>query len=198
MRKNILCIDDDPEAAALMENELRGRGFAVSVAHSGSEGLLAIMKSTPDLVVCDVAMPTMTGFDVMDRLNEFAPRIGQVPIVLVMSEADGNGERGGRRLRVHDYVTKPIDFDQLVYVIYAQIIQKARSEGPQKVSQLNEQEIAVLTRVARGKTSAEIARDLRMAKRTVDYHVDNAKLKLRAGSRTEAVIKATANGLIEL
>jgi DNA-binding CsgD family transcriptional regulator len=54
----------------------------------------------------------------------------------------------------------------------------------------------VLTWVARGKTSAEIARKLRLSKRTVDFHVDNARIKLQAATRTEAVIKATAGGLI--
>jgi DNA-binding CsgD family transcriptional regulator len=63
--------------------------------------------------------------------------------------------------------------------------------------QLNDREIEVLTWVARGKTSLQISRKLRLAKRTVDFHIDNARIKLRASTRTAAVIKAAAAGLIE-
>jgi DNA-binding CsgD family transcriptional regulator len=54
-----------------------------------------------------------------------------------------------------------------------------------------------LTWVARGKTSSEIASTLRLSKRTVDFHTDNARAKLRAATRTEAAIKAVAGGLIK-
>jgi DNA-binding NarL/FixJ family response regulator len=57
---------------------------------------------------------------------------------------------------------------------------------------LNEQEIEVLTLVARGRTSAQIARELKMIKRTVDFHVNNAKVKLGAANRTEAATRAVA------
>jgi DNA-binding CsgD family transcriptional regulator len=63
---------------------------------------------------------------------------------------------------------------------------------------LNEREIEVLTWVARGKTSAEIAQILGLAKRTVDFHTDGARAKLGAATRTEAAIKAAAGRLIDL
>ena len=67
---------------------------------------------------------------------------------------------------------------------------------PKTVS-LNDREIEVLTWVSRGKKSVEIARKLRLSKRTVDFHVDNARIKLRAATRTEAATKAVAGGLIK-
>ena len=61
-RKKILGIEDDRETAALIAEELIVCGFEVSTAYGGEEGLLAIMKATADLVLCDISMPTMTGF----------------------------------------------------------------------------------------------------------------------------------------
>ena len=81
MRTKILCIEDDHETAALIAEELVDRGFDLSIAHSGEEGLLAIMRAMPDLILCDVGMPTMTGFEVLERLNELAPRFGRFPFV---------------------------------------------------------------------------------------------------------------------
>jgi DNA-binding NarL/FixJ family response regulator len=195
--KKILCIEDDREIATLIAEELTGRGFTVAIAQSGEEGILAIMKATPDLVLCDISMPTMTGFEVLERLSELAPRLGRIPLVFLTALSDRDNELKGRRLGADDYVVKPIDFDRLAFIINARLAGVARTKLLPKVITLNERETVVLTWVARGKKSAEIARKLRLSKRTVDFHVDNARNKLRAATRTEAVIKATAGGLIK-
>jgi len=196
-RKNILCIEDNRETANLIAEELIDRGFDVSLAASGQEGLMAIMKATPDLVMCDVSMPGMSGFEVLERLNEIAPRLGRIPFVFLTALADRDNELKGRRLGADDYVTKPIDFERLVFIINARLAGVARTKLLPKIVSLNDREVEVLTWVARGKTSAEIARKLRLSKRTVDFHIDNARLKLRAATRTEAVTKAATGGLIE-
>jgi len=196
MGKKILCIEDDRETAALIVEELEDRDFEVSVAYSGQEGLLTIMKNSPDLVLCDIGMPTMTGFEVLERLTELAPRIGRIPFVFLTALGDRASELKGRGLGADDYVAKPIDFDRLGLIIQARTTGVARARVPASVSTLNDREVNVLTWVARGKTSAEIARDLQLSKRTVDFHMDNAKLKLRASTRAEAVLKAVAGGLI--
>jgi DNA-binding CsgD family transcriptional regulator len=73
----------------------------------------------------------------------------------------------------------------------------ARSELWPKVVQLNDREVETLTWVARGKTSAEIAQILGLTKRTIDFHIDNARTKLGAATRTQAVIKAATGRLID-
>jgi DNA-binding NarL/FixJ family response regulator len=182
-REKILCIEDDRETAALIAEELIDCGFEVSTAHGGEEGLLAIMKATPDLVLCDISMPTMTGFEVLERLTEFAPRLGRIPFVFVTALANRDNELKGRRLGANDYVTKPIDFERLLFIINARIAGVARTKLLPKSAKLNDREIEVLTLMARGKISAEIARKLRLSKRTIDFHVDNARIKLRAATR---------------
>jgi DNA-binding NarL/FixJ family response regulator len=196
-RRTILCIEDDRETARLIAEELIERGFVADVAHGGQEGLMAIMRSTPDLVLCDVSMPGMTGFEVLERLNEIAPRLGRIPFVFLSALTDRENELKGRRLGADDYVTKPIDFDRLSFIIHARLAGVARTKLLPKSVRLNEREIEVLTWVSRGKKSYEIARKLKLSKRTVDFHIDNARLKLRAATRTEAAIKAVAGGLIE-
>jgi len=197
VRRKILCIEDDCETAGLIAEELTDRGFDVSVAHSGQEGLMAIMRVSPDLILCDVSMLAMAGFQVLERLNEIAPRVGRIPFVFLTALADRETELKGRRLGADDYVTKPIDFDRLCFIINARIAGVARTKLLPKIVKLNDREIEVLTWVSRGKTSAEIARKLRLSKRTVDFHADNARIKLRAATRTEAAIKAVTSGLIK-
>ncbi len=195
--KKVLCIEDDRETATLIAEELSDRGFDVSIAHSGQAGLMAIMRATPDLVLCDVGMPGMTGFEVLERLNEIAPRLGRIPFVFLSALADRENELKGRRLGADDYVSKPIDFDRLFFIINARLAGVARTKMLPKAVKLNRREIEILTWVSRGKKSLEIARKLRLSKRTIDFHIDNARIKLRAATRTEAAIKAVANGLIQ-
>jgi DNA-binding NarL/FixJ family response regulator len=196
-RKKIVCIEDDRETAALIAEELGDRGFDVTVASNGQEGFVAILKDKPDLVLCDIGVPIMSGVEVLERLTEIAPRFGHTPFVFLTALTDRNGELKGRRLGADDYVTKPIDFDVLARIINAQLAGVARTRLRPKRVQLNDREIETLTWVARGKTSAEIARKLGLVKRTVDFHIDNARIKLAAATRTEAVIKAVTTSLIE-
>jgi DNA-binding NarL/FixJ family response regulator len=183
-RKKILCIEDDRESAALIAEELLDRGFEVTTVYSGQEGSLAIMQARPDLVLCDISMPGMTGFDLLKRLKDLAPALGRIPFVFLTALTDRDNELKGRRLGADDYITKPIDFERLVYIINARIAGVARTKLQRTPEQLSDREIAVLTLVARGKTSTEIAARLGMVKRTVDFHIDNARIKLRAATRT--------------
>ena len=196
-RKKILCIEDDRESAARIATALADRGFEIGVAHDGQDGLLAILKDKPDLVLCDVAVPRMSGFEVLERLNDIAPRLGRIPFVFLTASSDRKSELKGRQLGADDYITKPIDFDRLSLIIEARLAGVARNKVWPKQVHLNDREIEILTWVARGKTSRQIARKLHMSKRTVDFHIDNARVKLGAQTRAAAAIKAAIGGLIE-
>jgi DNA-binding NarL/FixJ family response regulator len=195
--KKILCIEDDRETAALIAEELVDRGYDVTVAHDGREGLATILKIMPDLVLSDISMPAMSGFELLERLIALAPRFAKMPFVFLTALTDRDNELKGRQLGADDYVTKPIDFELLATIIAARLSGVARSGLWPKTIGLNDREIEVLTWVARGKTSAEIAQILGLTKRTVDFHTDNARAKLGAATRTEAAIKAATGRLIE-
>jgi DNA-binding NarL/FixJ family response regulator len=196
-KRKILCIEDDRETAALIAEELVERGYDVILAADGREGFAAILKDPPDLVLSDISMPVMSGFDVLERLTALAPRFRNMPFVFLTALSDRDNELRGRQLGADDYVTQPIDFDVLATIITARLAGVARMGLWPKLVDLNEREVEALTWVARGKTSAEIAQILGLSKRTVDFHIDNARAKLGAATRTEAVIKAADGGLIE-
>jgi DNA-binding NarL/FixJ family response regulator len=196
-RKRILCIEDDREAVALIVEELADQGFEPVAAYDGHEGFVAILKTMPDLVLCDVNMPLMSGFEVLERLIEIAPRLGRIPFVFLTAMTDRENELRGRRLGADDYVTKPIDFEVLHTIINARLAGVARNETWPKLIVLNDREIETLTWVARGNTSAQIAKILGLSKRTIDFHLDNARVKLGAATRTQAAIKAAVGRLIE-
>ena len=194
--KRILCIEDDTETATLIAEELLDRGFEVDIAYSGQDGLAAILRDKPDLVLSDISMPGMSGFEVLERLVRLAPRFEGMPFLFLTALADRDNELRGRRLGADDYVTKPIDFDVLEAIIKTRLSRGARREAWPASVKLSDREVETLTWAARGKTSAEIAQILGTTKRTIDFHIDNARAKLGVANRTEAVMRAAQGRLI--
>jgi len=195
--RKILCIEDDRETAALIAEELRDRGYKAEVAHNGHDGLAAILRSSPDLVLADVNMPVMSGFDLLARLTSLEPRFVRMPFVFLTALADHDNEIKGWQLGADDYVTKPVDFDVLAAVIASRLKRVARSTLWPKNVDLGERELEALTWAARGKTFAEIGQILGVSRRTIEFHLDNARRKLGVPTRTQALIKAAMGQLIE-
>ncbi len=195
-RRQILCIEDDEETAALIAEDLQERGYVINLTGNGHDGLNAILKTSPDLVLCDINMPDMSGFEVMERLTALAPLHRAVPFVFLTARTDRDSELKGRRLGADDYVTKPVDFEILAAIIDARLGKGARNEMWSRHVALNDRELQCLTWSGRGKTSPEIATILGLSKRTVNFHIENACRKLNVATRTEAVVKATSGCLI--
>jgi DNA-binding response OmpR family regulator len=194
----VLCIEDDCETAGLIAEELHDRGYQVDVAHNGRDGITAVLRSPPDLVLADVSMPVMSGFDVLEKLMSLEPRFACMPFVFLTALADHDNELKGWQLGADDYVTKPVDFDVLAAVIASRLRRVARSAVWPKHIDLGAREIETLTWAARGKTFAEIGQILGLSRRTVEFHLDNARRKLGVPTRTQALIKAAVGQLIEL
>src|SRR5271166_5991877 len=138
VRKKILCIEDDRETAGLIAEELLDRGYDVTVAHDGRDGLAAILRVMPDLVLSDISMPTMSGFDLLERLVALAPRFSRMPFVFLTALTDRDNELKGRQLGADDYVTKPIDFEVLATIIAARLNGVARTALWPKALALND------------------------------------------------------------
>jgi DNA-binding response OmpR family regulator len=197
-RKRILCIEDDRDTASLICEELIDRGFAVDAAYNGRDGLAAILKEPPDLVLSDIGMPGMSGFQLLERLTSMAPRFESMPFVFLTALGDHDSELKGWQLGADDYLAKPVDYDVLAALINARLARIARSAVWPKQVGLREREVETLTWAARGKTFEEIGTILSLSKRTVEFHLENARRKLGVATRTQALIKAATGHLIQL
>jgi DNA-binding response OmpR family regulator len=193
----ILCVEDDRETAALIAEELIDRGYEVALAHDGREGLEAMLSGTPDLVLADINMPAMSGFELLKRVTALAPQFSKTPFVFLTALCDRESELEAWRLGADDYVTKPVDFEVLSALIAARLRRVAGPERQPMRSDLVQRELETLTWAARGKTSAEIGEILGLSKRTVDFHIERARGKLGVATRMQAVMKATSGQLIE-
>jgi DNA-binding response OmpR family regulator len=196
-RKSILCIEDDRDTASLICEELVDRGFEVRVAYNGREGLASILREPPDLVLSDIGMPGMSGFELLERLTSMEPRFERMPFVFLTALGDHDNELKGWQLGADDYVIKPVDYDVLAALITARLTRVARTGVWPKRVGLREREVEALTWAARGKTFAEIGTILGLSKRTVEFHLENARRKLGVATRTQALVKAATGNLIQ-
>jgi len=197
-RRRILCVEDDRESASLICEELTDRGFDAAAAHNGRDALASILKDPPDLVLSDIGMPGMSGFELLARLTSMAPRFESIPFMFLTAFGDQRNELKGWQLGADDYLSKPVDYDVLAARIGARLARVARNAVWPKQVHLREREVETLTWAARGKTFEEIGTILSLSKRTVEFHLDNARRKLGVATRTQALIKAAAGNLIQL
>jgi DNA-binding response OmpR family regulator len=114
----ILVVDDDHDVAQSIELALRRRAFRVTLAHSGVEALKTLRRYQPDLVILDVLMPGMSGFDVCRRLRA-DPNTAHLPIVFLTARGQEQDRIEGLRAGADDYVGKPFNLEELILRVKA-------------------------------------------------------------------------------
>jgi two-component system alkaline phosphatase synthesis response regulator PhoP len=125
MAYKILVVDDEPTIVRLMEFILARQGHDMIVAVNGEEALEKIRAQQPDLVLLDIMMPRIDGYEVAQRLRA-DPATATLPIIMLSAKAQEEDIRRGIEVGVDEYVTKPFSPDQLVQVVseYLKRIQK--------------------------------------------------------------------------
>ncbi|WP_322784874.1 response regulator transcription factor [Streptomyces justiciae] len=120
---NLLVVDDEPIVRELLCAALRHAGFTVDSAGTGQEALERAREVSPDLVLLDVMLPDLDGFEVIRRLREHRPAstpgAGHVPVVFLTARDATQDKIAGLGLGGDDYVTKPFDLEELIARIRA-------------------------------------------------------------------------------
>jgi len=124
----VLVVDDDPVILKLLEVNFEMEGFEVVRAADGFEGLERARAVRPDIVVLDVMMPRMTGYEVAKALRE-DDDTAHIPIIFVTARAQSTDVERGMELGVDDYVTKPFDPLDLIARVNALLARPQRHGG---------------------------------------------------------------------
>src|SRR5579859_8167772 len=127
MMQRILVIDDDPAVTSLLKRGLSYEGFAVDTAKSGVEGLTIARERPSDLVILDVMMPGLNGFEVLQRLRAADE---QLPVLMLTAKDAPGDQVQGLESGADDYVIKPFTFEVLLARVHA-LLRRQRLEHPQ-------------------------------------------------------------------
>jgi len=118
----ILVIDDDAELCALLQRFLAGEGFDAECIHTGAEGVRAAQKGSHDLILLDVMMPDISGFDALRRIRASS----RTPLLMLTAKGDTQDRVLGLEMGADDYLPKPFDPPELAARIRA-ILRRVQS-----------------------------------------------------------------------
>ncbi|MBX7219195.1 MAG: response regulator transcription factor [Blastocatellia bacterium] len=127
MKKNIVVIEDDVDIAQSIRYNLeREGGFQVRVATTGETGLRSVLEHPPNLIILDINLPLMNGFEICRRLRREETTSG-VPIIMLTARMDETDKVHGLSLGADDYITKPFSIRELIARVYA-VLRRSESE----------------------------------------------------------------------
>lgn len=112
----LLVVDDDPNLRDLLRLHLRSVGHSVRTASEPGEAIRAILAEKPDLVLCDIKMPYLSGLELMEALRG-DPSTGDIPLIVLTGSDSADDQLRARRLGVSAYLEKPVSVEELLAAI---------------------------------------------------------------------------------
>ena len=134
MTWRVLLIEDDAPIRENLQEFLELEGFVVDATSDGKRGLTQAIAHRPDVVLCDIRMPRMDGYEVLERMRGY-PGLADVPFIFVTAMAQREDRRRGMVLGADDYITKPFELDEVLDAIRARL---ARSRRPSAAPEASE------------------------------------------------------------
>lgn len=200
MSKRLLVVDDEPNLLRAVAACLKSGGYEVNTARSGREALMQLAEAVPDLLVSDIRMPGMDGYQLARQLRG-SPRTALVPIVFLTAKDETADRIEGFRAGVDAYLTKPFEPEELIAVVdgilsrverthsqIARLVDSTIAEDEPVTFQdeeLTEAEDRVALAVSRGLSNKEIAAELEISVRTVENHISHILDKKGFSNRVE-------------
>ena len=206
MAKRLLVVDDDPGLLLAVSDTLRAEGYDVATARRGADALVRVAEALPDLIISDIRMPGMDGYQLVRNLRSNA-RTRLVPIVFLSAKDETADRIQGFRTGVDAYLTKPFEPEELGAVVAAILHRVERThsdlarmfgEKENEVQEfirdeeLTDAEWRVAEAVARGLSNKEIASELNLSLRTIEGHISRILDKKGLNNRVELALQVAA------
>ena len=110
MKHTILIIEDEPELVGILEYLLRDEGYSVETAYNGEDALKLMKHVRPDLVILDIMLPKMDGFEVCNRIRKYTT----IPVIILSAKEENEDIIKGLEIGADDYITKPFNHRELI------------------------------------------------------------------------------------
>lgn len=123
----ILVVDDDPSSVEIVQTYLEARGYHVVAARDGEEALARLEDAEPDLILLDIMMPGMDGWEVSRTIKNH-PDFSDVRVVMLTARSDFTDKQEGLRAGADDYVVKPVRLEELERTVERNLHARRRAE----------------------------------------------------------------------
>ena len=138
-KKKILVIDDEDDIRLVVTTRLERAGYVTTVAADGREGLRRFYNDRPDLVILDIAMPEMDGWQVLERIRE----VSNVPVLMLTAAAQERDKVRGLRGGADDYITKPFSGEEFLARVEAALRRATTSPEISESSVYQDSEVTI-------------------------------------------------------
>ncbi|BAU11252.1 MULTISPECIES: response regulator transcription factor [unclassified Leptolyngbya] len=206
--RRLLLIDDDPNLILLVKDYLEFRGYEVVTAENGREALEVLEQDVPDMIICDVMMPEMDGYQLVSNIRQ-DPKTSWIPVLFLSAKGQSQDRVKGLNIGADVYMVKPFEPEELVAQVESSLKQASRliqhkdakgGDNAPKIQvpfdvELTPTELRVVQFVARGMANREIAEELNVSQRTIESHVSNMLGKTGLHNRTELARWAIENSM---
>lgn len=190
----VLIVEDETNIRNNLSEILEMNGYEVAVAENGQDALLALQSDQPDIILSDILMPVMNGYDLL-RNVQANPKLRHLPFLFLSAKIELEDIRNGMNLGADDYLTKPVKYQELVKAIDMRLnrrkdfIETAVAEGgeintekreelKQMLAKVSSSEMRVLLQMAENMNSFKIAEKLFVRFKTVQNHRANMVKKM--------------------
>lgn len=204
---HIAVIEDEEDIREEIVEELISIGYHVTGFPSGASALKAMPSQKPDLIVCDVMMPGLSGYEVLAVIRQDHPLLDSIPFIFLTALDDRESLLKGLRSGADDFLTKPVDFDILDAAIRSKLSAVSRILNSSKVeidsaasppAHLSPRETEVLKLLALGMSVSEIAEILQIASNTAGQYKKSIYSKLNIKNRSGATMEAVRRNLVSV
>ena len=122
----ILCIEDEVDLREVLVEEMQDAGYQVLEAGDGLEALTVLKQTRPDLILCDIAMPRMGGYELLEHIRTYHSDLADVPFIFLTAQDEAEQIVSGKHAGADDYLVKPVHFDLMLATIAARLRQMQR------------------------------------------------------------------------
>ncbi|MCK9533108.1 MAG: response regulator [Pseudomonas sp.] len=126
----ILCVEDEVDLREILVEEMRDAGYQVIEASDGKEALVVLQQTRPSLILCDIAMPRMDGYQLLQHIRVQHSELADVPFIFLSAQDQIGQIVSGKHAGADDYLVKPVNFDLMLATIDARLrqVQRLRSQ----------------------------------------------------------------------
>jgi FixJ family two-component response regulator len=189
----VVLVEDEKKLRESMVEILEIFNYDVHSCEDGESGVRTILEQKPDVVICDIKMPRLTGYDVLSRIRN-EKELVLTPFIFISAKAEVSDVRAGMNLGADDYITKPFKHLDLLKAIESRLNRrkdfdllensssvKLNKEILKQLSVLSRQELNVIKQICEKKSSKEISEQMFISPKTIENHRFNivSKLKLK-------------------
>lgn len=185
----ILVIEDEKALRENIAEIIAHYGFRVISTPTGEEGIRMALEFIPDIIICDIMLPGIDGFEVFTRVKQI-PQLPTTAFIFLTAKSTRSDTRIGMNMGADDYLTKPFTKEELINSVRARLEKLSKKSKHQlendelieatleKLTILTKAERKVLNAISEGYTTPQIAQKLLVSKKTIENHRVNISRKL--------------------